>query len=447
MSSACHSRAAFGTAAPQGKQRGTPSSAFIPNRYQAAFEAGVFFVLCEGLLRRLLPGAGAYILSFKFAYFPLVYCYLIAVLPRARQTPWLVPGAGVFLAWGTLITVAHLWWYSVVGLAGLLVNTAFVPVACFAALLYRDEDELRGVFLRLTSFAGLVGTMAIYQATLPADHWLNMSVDMAASGIRDGLGVRVPGTFQFCNVFGQYASGGLIACCGTIYAARNKLESAWGIGCGALLYFGVMESGSRMGALGSLAVVGACLAGSARLWTRVADAALLGVIAMGLVFLCSPSLLWRADSAYAARAAGRSFYVDDALDRIGGMYFFGMMDDSITMSSGIGLGWGPCTMGVPQYARRLFAIEVPQQPGDFHIEGGYSYLLTQVGIVGAALFFYVHAMLVRLALRSHSELGWLGLAVAAWSIVGNLPLGLQEVSVLAILWWFLTGIAVSHLAQ
>lgn len=179
------------------------------------------------------------------------------------------------------------------GLAGLLVNTAFVPVACFAALLYRDEDELRGVFLRLTSFAGLVGTMAIYQATLPADHWLNMSVDMAASGIRDGLGVRVPGTFQFCNVFGQYASGGLIACCGTIYAARNKLESAWGIGCGALLYLGVMESGSRMGALGSLAVVCACLAGSARLRTRVADAALLGVIAMGLVFLCSPSLLWR----------------------------------------------------------------------------------------------------------------------------------------------------------
>lgn len=83
MSSACHSRAAFGTAAPQGKQRGTPLSAFIPNRYQAAFEAGVFFVLCEGLLRRLLPGAGAYILSFKFAYFPLVYCYLIAVLPHS----------------------------------------------------------------------------------------------------------------------------------------------------------------------------------------------------------------------------------------------------------------------------------------------------------------------------------------------------------------------------
>ena len=256
-----------------------------PRGVQWAIELGLLFVLCEGLLRRMFVSQAVYVLAFKFCYFPALYAALL-LRPHPRvHIRWLPPGVVPFLAWGILVTLINLWRYPVTGLLGLGVNLCFVPLAYVGAAFYSTDQDRRGFFFRMTVLAGLLGLLALYQSTLGPGHWLNLDINEEGRGISMEEGVRVTSSFQFCNAFGQYAAFGILACAAAVYLARTSSEIACALVCGLLLYCGVVESGSRMGGLGSLVVLAACRLPAPAARKKVATLAAVGLVLGGAVLL------------------------------------------------------------------------------------------------------------------------------------------------------------------
>jgi hypothetical protein len=137
--------------------------------------------------------------------------------------------------------------------------------------------------------------------------------------------------------------------------------------------------------------------------------------------------------------------------RIQQFYFGDRLRDALEAAQGVGTGWGPFTMGIEIYSKRLgFDENVPpnyQDRGGYSfLEGGYSYILAETGIVGFLLFGCMHYSFVAWP-RRQATMRWLGTAIGVWSLLGNIPLGLQEIPVLAVPWWFLTGLYWSTLYQ
>ena len=52
---------------------------------RCALEIGLYFVLCEGLMRRLVPtDTGTILMAVKFVYFPLLYLFFV-LLPKSAK--------------------------------------------------------------------------------------------------------------------------------------------------------------------------------------------------------------------------------------------------------------------------------------------------------------------------------------------------------------------------
>ena len=317
---------------------------------QWAIELGVIFVLCEGLLRRLLPGQSMYVLGFKFLYFPVVYAVLFTRFRPVARMRWLPSGAALFLGWGTLITLANMWqyvvphsawWHPAEALLGLAVDLFFVPLAFFGAMLYPTFQDRRRFFLHMTALAGVLGVLAICQSTLPATHWLNVGINLEDAGIMDRGSVRVASSFQFCNVFGLYAAFGLLAATASIYFARNMLEAAFALGCGVLLYVGVLESGSRMGGLGSLLVLAIAVLPSGLSFKRL-RIAVVGALLVGVaVFIISHLTSSRPEDP----DLPRSQTAEDIVERTTDVYLGSTLWRAADLSYGVGFRLGPLDDG------------------------------------------------------------------------------------------------------
>jgi hypothetical protein len=207
---------------------------------------------------------------------------------------------------------------------------------------------------------------------------------------------------------------------------------------------GGMLSGSRTAFFGSLVMgcilVGPVIAGR----IRVRPLALSGqmLLVLGFLGVGYQSLVIMPESETQFRATSTESF----LDRITGYYLSQGLENAYAEGGAMGDGWGPLTNGAASYAGVIGGREFRKFDNQglvsnwqaHYIEGGYSCTLYAVGYVGLALFLAGHASF----LATQLDWQWLsfGLALGAWSIIGNLPFALQEIGVLTILWWLLAGV-------
>ena len=280
-----------------------------------------------------------------------------------------------------------------------------------------------------------MGALAMYQSTLPIDHWLNRGMNLS-SGIEE----RVSSTFQYPTVFGNFLMGGTIASLAAVsIAAKRSTKLLLGLGWLAFEIGGFM-SGSRIGSLGSAVILLLVLTLSTK-WVKrtalIACASIIVLIAVAAVAVEIDRI----------ELTGSNLRATETLDlgtRIQQFYFGDRLRYALDVAEIVGTGWGPYTMGIYEYSQRLgFGEYVPpniqDQGGYSFLEGGYSYILAETGIVGFLLFVCMHYSFAA-PRRCQATLRWLGPAIGVWSLLGNMPLGLQEVPVLAVPWWFLTGL-------
>jgi len=370
------------------------------------------------------------LLAVKFLYFPLVYALFIS-RRNVAVTPRIPTGIVLFLCWGVLISLLHALQYPLTAGFGMAVNLTFVPIAVVAGGAYRTKQDVARALYRLAVFGALVGVLSLYQSTLPSNHWLNRGMDLS-----DRIEERVTGTFPFCTVLGNFVMGGTIAGLATITLATKKsTKLLFGFGWLAL-EIGGLFSGSRAGSLGSAIILVLVLTLSTKRIKRAAQIAFLILVAVaantfGILQIGS------------TKSSRRAVATEDVQGRVQQDYVGGNLGDAFGVTSGLGTGWGPYTMGISVYGERLGFKETPPSTA---LEGGYTYILAETGVIGLLLFLCMHSSFAS-GLRSQGTLRWLGPAIAVWSLLGNLPLCLQEVPVLAVAWWFLTGLYWSTLRQ
>jgi hypothetical protein len=409
---------------------------------RCALEIGLYFVLCEGFVRRLVPPDFAtLLLGVKFVYFPSLYI-LFVLRRRVPSTPRIPLGIALFLGWGILISLLRAQDHPFTTAFGLAVNLTFVPIALLAGGVYRTRQDVAKAMLRLAVFGVLLGALAMYQSTLPVDHWLNRGMNLA-----NGLDDRVSGTFQYPTVFGNFLMGGTIAGLAAVTVVTKKSTKVL-LGIGWLAFeIGGFMSGSRMGSLGSAIILVLAAMMSTK---RVRRTALIAAAVLASFVALTAGAL----KIYRAELTGLNLRATETMDlgaRIQDFYFGDRLRDALVAAHVLGTGWGPFTMGIEIYSRRLGFDEslVPnyQDRGGYsYLEGGYSYILAETGILGLLLFVCMHYSFLSWP-RSLATLRWLGPAIGIWSLLGNLPLGLQEIPVLAIPWWFLTGLYWATLHQ
>jgi hypothetical protein len=409
---------------------------------RCALETGLYFVLCEGLLRRLVPPeTGTILLAVKFLYFPLLYIFFM-LRRRVPTIPRIPVGIVLFLCWGVLVSLFRAQNHPFTTAFGLAVNLTFVPIAVLAGSAYRTRQDVARAMFRLAVFGAMVGVLAMYQSTLTVDNWLNRSMNLS-----NGLDDRVSGTFQYPTVFGNFLMGGTIAGLAAVGAGTKKGTKLL-LGLGWLSFeIGGFLSGSRIGSLGSAVI----LVLAAMLSTKSVKHTALVACAV-LVILVGTAA--GAQEIYRSHLKALNFRATETLDigtRIQQFYLGDRLRDGLEAAHGLGTGWGPFTMGMEIYSKRLgFDENVPpnyQDRGGYSfLEGGYSYVLAETGIVGFLLFGCMHCSFAAWS-QPQATLRWLGPAIGVWSLLGNLPLGLQEIPVLAIPWWFLTGLYWSTLRQ
>jgi hypothetical protein len=409
---------------------------------RCALEIGLYFVLCEGLMRRLVPtDTGTILMAVKFVYFPLLYLFFV-LRRRVPSTPRMPLGILLFLCWGVLISLLRAQDHPLTTVFGIAVNLTFVPIAMLVGGVYRKRQDVARALYRLAAFGALVGVLAMYQSTLPVNHWLNRSMNLS-----NGLDERVSGTFQYPTVFGNFLMGGTIAGLAAVGVVKKKsTKLLFGLGWLAFEIGGYL-SGSRVGSLGS-AVILILAAILSTKWVK--HAALVACTILVILVAAATG----AREIYRTELTGLTLRATDTLDigtRIQQFYFGDRLRDALEAAQGGGTGWGPFTMGIEIYSKRLgFDENVPpnyQDRGGYSfLEGGYSYILAETGIVGFLLFGWMHCSFVAWP-RRQATLRWLGAAIGVWSLLGNIPLGLQEIPVLAVPWWFLTGLYWSTLYQ
>lgn len=407
-----------------------------------ALEIGLYFVLCEGLVRRLVPpDIATVLLGVKFVYFPFLYIFF-ALRRRVPSTPRVPLGIVLFLCWGVLISLLRAQDHPFTTAFGLAVNLTFVPIAILAGGVYRTRQDMARALLRLAVFGALVGVLAMYQSTLPVNHWLNRGMDLS-----NGIEERVTGTFQYTTVFGNFLMGGTIAGLAAVSVATKKSTKLL-LGLGWLAFeIGGFMSGSRIGSLGSALILVLAAALSTK-WVKHTALIACSIVVI-LVAVTAGAL-----EIYRTELTGLNIRATDTWDigtRIQQFYFGDRLRDALGIADDFGTGWGPYTMGISNYSGRLGFDEIvppnyQNRGGYSFLEGGYSYVLAETGIAGFLLFGCMHYSFAAWP-RRQTTLRWLGAAIGVWSLLGNIPLGLQEIPVLAVPWWFLTGLYWSTLYQ
>jgi len=228
--------------------------------------------------------------------------------------------------------------------------------------------------------------------------------------------------------------GGTIASIAAVsVAARKSTKLLLGLGWLALVSGGFL-SGSRTGILGSVVILAVAAALSVK---QTKHAALIAVIS-----LAAASTL----SIYQPQSTGpgrRAVSTEGIRERFQQVYFGEDLGSAFRVARGVGTGWGPYTMGIWIYADRLGFNE---SSAATVLEGGYLYIIAETGIVGLLFFVCMHSSFAA-GFRRQTAWRWLGPAIGLWSLLGNIPLCLQEIPVLAIAWWFLTGLYWSTLRQ
>ncbi len=402
--------------------RSSLSGVASERRLRVLLEIGLYFVLAEGLLRKVFPQHSTLILAFKFVYFAGLYAVAGAVL--SRQTAIRMPVfLSLYLCWGTLVTWLHVTRNPLTATLGLLINLAFVPVLLLSARLYNDAALRQALFRRLTLFAGFAGCIAICQSFLSPTHWLNLEMD----GITVADDHRVSATFQYCTVFGNYAIGGAIACMGSLFRTTRQ-SLVMPLVSLSLLGVGVLFSGSRTGVVGCFLVVVLIVLLNKPKMSQLCVVGLVGIVLF----------TWFSVSGFSSIATLRAVSFNDVSPRVQGEYL-GWLTRAMALSHGPGLGWGPFTMGVSAYAARLGYTEWPAFLFR-EIEGGYAYVVAGTGAVGLLFFLAMHAGFLPIT-KAGGETRWLAPAVVLWSLFGNIALCLQEVPELAVYWWFLVGVS------
>ncbi len=398
-------------------------------------ETGLYFVLCESLLRRAFPSYSSVIQGFKFVYFPLLYaCTFRLPCYRARYLP---TNGQPYIIFGAILTCVFITAHPIVALLGLFVNLLFVPACALSAYLFRDKQVFLGFCRRATIFVVLLAGCVVVQSRLSANHWLNLQLDgVTASFGYGGDRFRVNGTFQYPTVFGN-ACIGLMICCIATCLERTNARNYW-IGMGGIvstIYCGYM-TGSRI-AWGSLVLCAGTLLQRRDFRSR------LGAWSAVLFIALVPVALFLWDEEFIRTSVDRvqksRFFDRTALERVGsGGYFGGMLSGALQYSNGVGIGYGPATMGVlPILVRIGWANDLPR---DLLLatEGGYGNILLETGLFGLFLFGWFALGFFKEFNRSTFR-SWLGLAVGTWLVIGNLPLPLLEITTISVLWWILAG--------
>lgn len=395
-------------------------------RFRFAVEAGLVLAILEGLLRRALPQVGMAIMAVKFIYFPALYVVWVLMRPVPRQQLRLPLAGLAWIAIGTATTLANVAAHPVASSLGFLMNLGFVPVAFIAGKLYADPEARRACFLRLAMLCGFTGALAVFQSYLPPSHWLNMTVDGSPNLIPD----RVASTFQFCNTFGNFAIGGALICFAALALSpktRSRFMSTLSL---LLIIAGAWLSGSRAGFYGCIAMIAVCFPFAPHKIRRVAIP--FALVAVALV-VASPF-----SQAVELISSGRAASTTDLSDRVTESYLGDLASQAVSLSDGIGIGWGPLTMGVSVYLDRL---GINESFPDIALEGGYSLMIAETGILGLCLFVaFQFVLITQPAPFMHK---FLPVGVALWGLIGNLPLNLQSIPALAIPWWFLVGMALN----
>ncbi len=394
-------------------------------------EAGVFFVLSEGLVRKMFPAFGQAILAFKFVYFPFLYVLMSRYVLGSMTSRAVPPGTMWFLGWGVFLTIAVVPERPIAAALGIVVNICFVPLAFLGSALYRDRDEVVALIKRVAFYSVAGGAFAVIQSRLPPGHWVNLGMDMVTPSYSAHGYHRVTSTFQFCNIYGSYIAMGILACLGWfLTAGRPRIRVAAILAVG-LVYYAGLQSGSRMAGMSALICLGFGIVSTrqrGRFVPYIAGLLLVGVVALDF-----------AGIRFEDAAPSRSFATGDVVSRTVDSYVGRKtLSQALDVSDIWGTGWGVYTMGVSTYAPELG--ETGELNIGMRLEGGYLFVLAQTGVIGLATFLWMNASLLLSAIMRHSSFAWLGAGLGAYSIIANLPLCMQEVSVLAILWWFLVGV-------
>lgn len=402
---------------------------------QLLLEIGLYATLSEGMLRRLAPDYSVIILSAKFLYFPILYLAFWPLVRRgaARSA---IPACVLFwLGWGILLSLFRASLEDAgVHLLGIAINLLFVPIAWLAGGAYPTADCVAGLMRRMTIFAATVSAFALLQSRLPADHFLNVAMDFESKAFQRRGVIRATSTFQHCNVFGSFAAVAVLPAVATLQAAANGKERLIRCLMLGVIYLGGTYSGSRMAAVCGLIVLGAALFRDA----KAIRSMLLGLAAagslIGLIFFTTPDLLLQ----FAPGGDARAFDTGDLIKRTIDLYYEEHFLSGWEVGGGMGLGWGPYTMGVAKYAEIL---KLGSADKTVHIESGYGIMVAQLGIVGLISFVVMHFWLGTVTLTRRTQFAWIGTGLTAWSLLGNIPLSLFEVSVLAVPLWLLMGVS------
>jgi len=395
-------------------------------------ESGIYWVLLEAVVRRALPDSNTMILAVKFAYFPLLYVALWRRFYRCIQFRYWPPGIFIYLLWGATITIAQDYSRPIPGGLGIMIHILFAPAAFLGAAYYSDRQSVDLVLWRFTLVSGVIGALGICQNFLPPDHWLNLTMENETNTFDMGGEIfRVSSSFQFCNVFSSFTILGGLICYGTFRRTHISRRKQIAATCLALIYVGGINSGSRVASVGVLAVISFCLL-SDRAGRRIA----VYVLTLLAFFVIALSISAPERVAKLLEIGEiRTFAVDDLIERVTDLYFGETQQNALKIGGGLGIGWGHFTFGLQKFTSQGDADG--QLP---YVEGGYAVVMAQTGLAGLILIGYTSAVFLLYSLKDRSEWRWLGVGLAAWSILGNLPFAMQQVSVLAIPWWFLVGI-------
>jgi hypothetical protein len=296
---------------------------------KALLSALVFAVVFEGLLRRLVGGGVAGRLLF-FVKDVLV----VAMIPFVLSARLPSNSLGLASAYSTAVLL----------FVPLILSTSFhdpvlalfgakqyllFPVAGFAAMIAFRNAPKEAVIRYIRRISYLIiptSLIALYQLSIPTDHWLNLTPEGGSLEAFSAAGrLRVSSTFpfvaQFCMFLNTAVYLSAVAILGS--SPSNGVARFAGIASVPLLVLATFVTGSRGAVLGAAAILalasafGALRGGRESLWKYVGGAVVL--IAMISV------LSWKFPQffeAYTARKLGTGFQSHDAevANRVSGMF-------------------------------------------------------------------------------------------------------------------------------
>lgn len=395
------------------------------------------FVVIEGLLRRLVPGVGAPILTFKF----LFTCWLLAQISRGGSLQlawrWLPLPMVLYLLYGTVLTFVFSFDETIARFVGIAVNVLFVPLAFLAASLYSRVEELHALLVRFTLLTAIVSLVGICQLALPRNHWMVVQTDGNEAIRLTADMIRVPGTFQFCNTYSAFLVVAAAVVAGAMAFSRRAHEFAICVFTLLLALGAATAAGSRQGTLGVLAVVGAAalpVLFQHKFGRKIVS---LGVAAGAIAVLM---LTWLAQTErfdqLTAAATARAFRMEDrpgqnVLLSRSAYYFESGLLRAFDIGNGIGVGWGVYTVGVSRFRESDVVRTLA--------EGGPATIMVETGVPGLLLIFAFVACMISNARHVPGFLKPLAFGLVMAFMATNVSGLMLQKSVVAIPWWIAWG--------